>query len=385
MKTSLCLPFVIALASAAGAQQLIAVDSSRSLFSVDPATGAKTSIGTVSSNAGTCGGLAYDSINDIVYLTSSSNDSLFTVDLSTGNATLVGAYGSSAFVMHGLEFDSSTGTLYGSSSHDGGLYTIDTTTGVATLVGVTGLTSFVNLVHDSNANVMYASNSGADSFYSIDRATGAATLIGALVTSTNPNGLAYDPVNDLVYMLDNSTDDFYTIDVTTGVGTVIGDMGAGNLLGLMYVPSGNAAPVVYCTAGVSTNGCVASIGFTGTPSVSAASGFVIDISNVEGGKQGLLFYGVSGPTSTAWGSGGTSFLCVKSPTQRMGIQSSGGTAGLCDGAFSQDWSAFITANPFALGTPFSAGDVVHAQAWYRDPPAVKTTNLSNGLEFTLAP
>ena len=36
---------------------------------------------------------------------------------------------------------------------------------------------------------------------------------------------------------------------------------------------------------------------------------------VEGQKQGLLFYGLQGGQAQPWGSG-TSFLCVKSPTQR---------------------------------------------------------------------
>src|SRR6185503_6877374 len=88
--------------------------------------------------------------------------------------------------------------------------------------------------------------------------------------------------------------------------------------------------VTYCTAGTSTNGCVPSIGATGTPSASASSGFVITVANVEGQKQGLLFYGINGRNAVAWG-GGSSFLCVKSPTQRMGPQNSGGTAGQCDG------------------------------------------------------
>jgi hypothetical protein len=58
---------------------------------------------------------------------------------------------------------------------------------------------------------------------------------------------------------------------------------------------------------------------------------------------------------------------------------------MCDGAFTDDWLAFIAANPTALGAPFSAGQVVDAQAWYRDPPSAKTTNLSDGIEFTLVP
>jgi hypothetical protein len=28
---------------------------------------------------------------------------------------------------------------------------------------------------------------------------------------------------------------------------------------------------------------------------------------------------------------------------------------------------------------------VNAQAWFRDPPAPGTTNLSNGLQFTMCP
>jgi hypothetical protein len=143
--------------------------------------------------------------------------------------------------------------------------------------------------------------------------------------------------------------------------------------------------VIYCTAGTSTNGCVPSIGATGSPSLAASSGFVIAAANIEGQKQGLLFYGLSGQTALPWAAGSTSFFCVKSPTQRMGAQLSGGTTGACDGNLSQDWLAFVAANPGALGAPYSVGQVVDAQAWYRDPPAVKTTNLSNGLEFTLVP
>ncbi len=49
-------------------------------------------------------------------------------------------------------------------------------------------------------------------------------------------------------------------------------------------------------------------------------------------------------------------------------------------------SVFVLANsPGVLGQPFSAGDTIWVQAWFRDPPSPKTTNLSNGLEFTLQP
>jgi hypothetical protein len=148
------------------------------------------------------------------------------------------------------------------------------------------------------------------------------------------------------------------------------------------VPSG---PVIYCTSGTSTNGCVPAIGSIGTPSASASSGFTLTATGVEGQKQGLFFYGINGQIATPWGVGGASTLCVKAPTQRMTIQNSGGTVGLCDGSYAEDWLAFIAANPTALGAPFSAGNVVNSQGWYRDPPSVKTTNLTDAIEFTIVP
>ena len=215
--------------------RLIAVDSSRALSEINMLTGAKTSIGTVSANAGTTGGLAFDRGTGIVYLTSTSNDSLYTLNLATGTATLVGAYGDAAVVMHGLEFHQGNGLLYGVSSHNNGLYSISTVTGTATLIGTSTLTSFTNLGYDSDTNIMYATNSGADSFYRMNIATGATTLIGPLSGPTNPNGVAYNFDNQTMYMVDNNTDNLYTINLNTGAATFVGSNGAGNLLGLAYV------------------------------------------------------------------------------------------------------------------------------------------------------
>jgi hypothetical protein len=142
----------------------------------------------------------------------------------------------------------------------------------------------------------------------------------------------------------------------------------------------------YCTAGTTTHGCTASISGSGVPSASAASGFTLSIANVEGQKQGLIFYGVdnTGFAPLAWGTS-SSFLCVKSPLQRTLAQNSGGTANLCDGALSIDWNAFVATTPGCLGTPFSAGDHVYAQGWFRDPPSAKTTMLSDALDFVVQP
>jgi hypothetical protein len=143
-------------------------------------------------------------------------------------------------------------------------------------------------------------------------------------------------------------------------------------------------PQSYCTAGTTTNGCNAIISATGQPSISFANPCVINTTGVEGNRSGITFYGLSA-SGVLWCPAGSSYLCVKAPTQRMTVQSTGGTDGLCDGALSDDWNAYQLSNPAALGNPWSAGDDIFVQAWFRDPPACKTTSLSNALKLTYQP
>jgi sugar lactone lactonase YvrE len=217
---------------------MYALDNARVVYTIDLSTGAKTTIGTISSNAGTTAGLAYDPISQTMYVSSTGNDSLYTLDLSTFQATLVGAYGNPTILMHGIEWDDSTGTLWGASGDgatNNNFYNINKTTGAATAIGSTGLLSFVNLGYDSANDRLFATSSSTDSFYSINRATGAATLIGALGGPTNPNGMAFNKDDGTMYLIDNSTDQLYKIDLATGTALSIGSTGAGNLLGLVYV------------------------------------------------------------------------------------------------------------------------------------------------------
>ena len=144
-------------------------------------------------------------------------------------------------------------------------------------------------------------------------------------------------------------------------------------------------PWSYCTGGTTTNACTAQVSASALPSVSGANACMLSVTNVEGQKSGLIFYSVAGALIQPWSATSTSLLCVKTPTQRSPTQNSGGTAGACDGGFALDWNAFQAANPGALGNPWSAGDKLFAQAWFRDPPASKSTNLSNAIELTYQP
>jgi hypothetical protein len=172
-------------------------------------------------------------------------------------------------------------------------------------------------------------------------------------------------------------------DVMVKKGGLTGHKGLSNALAID--PQACAAISTYCTAGLSTNFCTPSMSAVGTPRAGASSGFTLRCNGLEGQRAALLFHGINGRAAVPWGNGGSSYLCMQPPTQRTVSTNSGGTTGMCDGSYSLDWLAWMAANPGALGSPLQAGATFQAQVWYRDPPAVKTTNLSAAIEFSICP
>jgi hypothetical protein len=154
--------------------------------------------------------------------------------------------------------------------------------------------------------------------------------------------------------------------------------GAGVVLDLQPPP-----PVVYCTSGTSASGCVASLASSGTPSATAASGFVVTAATVEGAKDGLFFWGTGGRQANPWGTG-TSLQCVVPPVKRGALLTGIGTSGTCNGAFTYDLHARWTSKP--KQNP-GTGATVQAQLWHRDPFSSSnvSTGFSDALEFTVGP
>lgn len=146
----------------------------------------------------------------------------------------------------------------------------------------------------------------------------------------------------------------------------------------LFDPLGSQSGTVctYCNVAATSNGCLPTISATGTPSETAGSGFTVSVSSVEG-QRSAIFVHSRGSKSTPWGVGGPSHLCVD-VWGRFGTQTSGGTAGQCDGVLSADWNALRPGWA-------RAGDPIFVQAWFRDPPSAKTTHLSNALSFVLMP
>jgi hypothetical protein len=152
----------------------------------------------------------------------------------------------------------------------------------------------------------------------------------------------------------------------------------GGIDGAFLVDTG-AVPTTYCTAKVNSLGCASSMGFSGTPSASAATPFLLTASMVRNRQLGTLFYGFGAAAQPF--QGGT--LCVQPPVIRTALQNSGGTmlpAADCTGSFSFDFNALIQGGSNPNLVP---GQDVFTQYWSRDPGDAFGTHLTDAVRFTI--
>ncbi|MCE9596068.1 MAG: hypothetical protein K8S98_17905 [Planctomycetes bacterium] len=138
-------------------------------------------------------------------------------------------------------------------------------------------------------------------------------------------------------------------------------------------------PTVYCTAKVNSLGCSPTIALSGAPSATGGPGALLATTQVLGAKTGLYFHSLLTPTQNPFHGG---WLCVKAPTKRHPVSSSGGTAGSCSGTFTEDLNAYIAggADPALV-----AGATLHLQHWSRDIAAPFGDSLSDAVTATIAP
>lgn len=131
-----------------------------------------------------------------------------------------------------------------------------------------------------------------------------------------------------------------------------------------------------------TQTCQSVASFSGTPSASTGAGFTLTFGGLNANVNGIVFYGVNGPTNQPWSA--QSNLCVKTPTIRLGgvpgaSGLTGGTVGLCNGQYSFDMNTQL----LAAGIPQGTG--VNVQGWQRDPASGKTTNVTDAIGFFVGP
>jgi hypothetical protein len=202
------------------------------------------------------------------------------------------------------------------------------------------------------------------------------------------SGTTWSQMPELLASDGASGDRFGTSIALSGDSTVIGrpydDHAGGADAGSAYVfrlsPS---SPVSYCTAGVSSSGCQATLSGAGTPSASAATGFLLQATGVEGQRTGMFLFGANGRQANPWGNG-TSYQCALPPLSPCGLLPGTGTGGQCDGSFAQDLNALWSIKP---GLNPGMGSTVQAQLWYRDPASTssQTTSFSDAVEFGVGP
>ncbi len=142
---------------------------------------------------------------------------------------------------------------------------------------------------------------------------------------------------------------------------------------------GESVGVTYCTAKVTSGGCLPAMSASGTPNLGAPSGFTITAGQLRPNSFGLMFFTLSGTTDVPFQDG---HLCVKSPFYRLPVKNSGGS-GSCSGSLSYSL-AEILAHP-AGGPLVHAGSRLDVQTWFRDPQSASATGLSDGIDFYVCP
>jgi glycosylphosphatidylinositol phospholipase D len=211
-------------------------------------------------------------------------------------------------------------------------------------------------------------NEGAVFLYSGESLLPIGTLVGP------PNGVLGDGIASTGEDFDS--DGAFDLLVAGAVGDSVATNG-GRVFAARVFPN---QPRAYCTGKTNSLGCVPSMTWQGSASLSSTAPFLLRAINVLNQKSGLVFYGFRSAQQPF--SGG--FLCVQSPTIRSASVSSGGsTSGNdCSGVISIDFNPIAQAG----ATPgLTLGNEIYAQVWSRDPAGVGTTSLSDGLHFLLNP
>lgn len=197
---------------------LIGINSAGNIFSIDGMTGSISLVGASGISAGTPNSMAKDNAGTLFTAT----DQLFTIDPVTGAATTVVGLPLRGRGLRGMAFDSSD-TLFGVDSVpditvNDVLVTVDTTTGAVTTIGTDLGFSGIQGLAFAPDGVLYAWDV-ADGLLTIDLLTGVATDINnSVAADANIQSLAFD-ASGVLY---GARNDLFSIDLSTGISTLVG-------------------------------------------------------------------------------------------------------------------------------------------------------------------
>jgi hypothetical protein len=174
------------------------------------------------------------------------------------------------------------------------------------------------------------------------------------------------------HTIDTSARTWYRVYTETNGGNAYGNP-------VFFQPS-TSDPVAYCASTPVTQGCSLDVAFSGFPSATSTSPFLISASPSPSNRNGIFFYGFS-PSYTPFNAG---TLCVQPPIQRTPVQNSGGNPppSDCSGSFSFDFNAHIATGSDAQLLP---GTTVYSQFWFRSPGDPGNSAMSQAAAFTIQP
>jgi hypothetical protein len=330
------------------------------------------------------GGLAFGWDGNL-YVSSRQTDQILRYNGKTGDFIDVFASGGGLTDPYGLEFGPD-GNLYVAGITASAIFRYDGCSGAFMDVFAAGggLVYPRDLEFGPDGN-LYVPGVLSNQVHRYDGATGA--FIDAFITvpgTVGLEGLAFGP-DDHLYLAAPAIDEVHKYDGSSGAFIEVFASGGG--LNVPFFMIFNPAepttmlPTAYCTSKTNSQGCLASAGSVGTPSVSGGP-FAITCDQVVNNKAGILYYGYAqkcAPYQGGW-------HCVQAPLRRTPLQGSSGNPppNDCSGTYTYDFGARIQSG---IDPALVAGAPVYAQWWYRDPtePTGFTTCRSDALRFTITP
>jgi 6-phosphogluconolactonase (cycloisomerase 2 family) len=211
-----------------------------STYSVDTTTGTLTSTGTIAAGSSPAS-VAVDPSGKFAYVANGSGVAMYTISDTAGGLASIGtiAAGAGLFSLS-IAVDPSGRFVYVARPADTvgvaigyvSMYTINTTNGTLTSTGsITAGVDPFSVAVDPSGRFAYVANleSGDISMYSINGTTGTLTSIGTNTTAFAPISVAAHPSGKFLYVANvNSNVSIYALNATTGVLTSIGTVAAGS-------------------------------------------------------------------------------------------------------------------------------------------------------------
>jgi len=204
-----------------------------SMYTINPTTGALTSIGTIAAGGRAISVTVHPS-GKFAYVVNASpgdNVSVYTINATTGALTSIGTAGAGSSPA-AIAIDPSGKFAYVANSNSNGvsMYTVDAVTGALTSIGpIAAGTDPTSVAVDPSGKFAYVTNSGSNdvSMYAINATTGALTSIGTIGAELFPTSIAIDPLGKFAYVTNQNSNNvsMYSIDAATGNLTLIGTIG----------------------------------------------------------------------------------------------------------------------------------------------------------------